>query len=104
MPTIQVSTQSQLSSAFIAAQSSPGTVIEIDDDIVLTSFVNVLSSNTGLVIDAVTDLVINGNGHSISGQGNIRCVYIGSTASTSVTFNDLTISNGVSAVNSFDHN
>jgi hypothetical protein len=94
---ITVTTQAELVAATATANTVTGTSIYIANDITFTTFTNIGSANTGVVINGATNLVINGGGHTISGGGIMRCFYIGGD-STSVTFNDMNVTKGYSTV------
>jgi hypothetical protein len=93
--TITVTTQAELVAAIATANIVTGTNINVANDIAFTIFTYFGSANTGVAIDGATNLVINGGGHTISGDGMMRCFYIGGN-SASVTFNDMTVTKGSS--------
>jgi hypothetical protein len=60
-----------------------GATIDIAADLLLTS---------SIAISGITDLVINGNGFKVDGQGSVRCFII--DGASAVTISDLIITNG----------
>ena len=76
---VSVSTEAQLRAAI-----GSDVTIEITADIYLTSTISIYNKN---------NLVINGNGHKVDGQGVAQCFYISGSTSV-VEVNDLTITNG----------
>ena len=74
--------------------------ISLTGDINLTDYRLIDYSYTGIVIENVTGLVVDGNGFSIDGGSRMRCLYIG--IGTEVEIKNLTIKNGwnINAVSS----
>ena len=66
--------------------------ISLTGDINLTDYRLIDDSYTGIVIENVTGLVVDGNGFSIDGGSRMRCLYIG--IGTEVEIKNLTIKNG----------
>ncbi len=95
MSPITVTTQAELVAAIAIANTVTGKSINIANDITFTTFTH--NMNTGVGINGATNLVINGGGHTISGDGMMRCFNIEGD-SASVTFNDMTVTKGYSTV------
>ena len=81
----------------IAALGSDTTVV-LNNTILLESSTDVTNSNgydegaTGIVIENVKGLVIDGAGFAIDGQGKMRCLYVG--PNSDVALIDTTVKNG----------
>ncbi len=95
---ITVTTQAELLAAIATANTVTGTGINIANDITFMTFTNIGYVNTGVGINGATNLVIDGGGHTISGDGIMRCFYI-EGGSASVTLNDMTVTKGYSTSN-----
>lgn len=56
----------------------------------------IADSETGIVIEDVRGFVIDGAGFTIDGGSNKRCIFVsgGPSIATTVTFKDLTVTNG----------
>ncbi len=92
-----MTTQAEFIAAIATANTLTGSSINLANDITFTTFTNIGSANTGVVINGAIHLIIDGNGHTISGGGIMRCFYIEGN-SASVTFNDMTVTKGSSTV------
>lgn len=84
--TVYVSSQSQLTSALLG-----GNIIYFSTDISLTQS-SAYQGVTGVYINAIASLTINGQGHSLNGNSAMRC--LGFNSGSTVTINDLTVTNG----------
>ena len=85
----------------IAAIGSDTTVV-LNNTILLESSTDVTTSDgydegaTGIVIENVKGLVIDGAGFAIDGQGKMRCLYVGENSDVALI--DTTVTNGYTEV------
>ena len=82
-----VSTEAEITSAL-----TPGAILNVLGDIILTAPVRIIDKG---------NIVINGNGHALDGQGSVVCMVITHSGQSgwpyvtmAVTLNDLTLRNG----------
>ena len=77
----------------IAALGNDNTTVVLNNTIQLESSTNAPDSvPTGIVIENVKGLVIDGAGFAIDGQGKMRCLYVG--GNSDVALIDTTVTNG----------
>ena len=78
----------------IAALGNDNTTVVLNNTILLESSTDAPGGNgpTGIVIENVQGLVIDGAGFAIDGQGKMRCLYVGENSDVALI--DTTVTNG----------